>query len=79
MFTDVINFMKSRFLPENLISVQLVNKMPAFQGLESSLPFSQKLVPCPSPEPDESSLHPLNIFLKTHFEIKGCDSDSVNR
>jgi hypothetical protein len=70
MFTAVINFAKSGVIPENLISFRLVNKMPAFQEPEISLPFSQKLVPCPSPEPDESSLHLLNIFLKIHLKLR---------
>jgi hypothetical protein len=73
VFTDVINSTKGRYLTENKISLRLVNKMPAFQELQSS----QKCVPCPSPESDEFNFHLLILFLKIRFKIKGQNCNSL--
>jgi hypothetical protein len=45
---------------------QLVKKFPVYYGHEGSSPCSQQPATSPSPEPDESNLHPK---LKFHFNI----------
>jgi hypothetical protein len=56
-------------LEKLIVAAQVGNKFPAFYGTPRLITVFTRATTGPYPEPDESSPHPLTLFLEINFNI----------